>query len=85
MAKLKYLRAYQGIQPGTIVNEHRDDVVERLTKIEFVIDDKGVRRDITPYAQVVADSIPTTADNERAEKKKKDDEKAKAKANPNPK
>jgi len=77
MPKIKYLRAYQGIQPGTVVNEHREDVVERLTKVEFVADEKGIRKEIVPIAKLCPNE-PTTQEREMAAKKAENDAKNKA-------
>lgn len=63
--KIKYLKAYNGIQPGTIVDEHRPKVVQQLTKRTLINPEKGL---YDQTAVILEDqSQPTTEDIELAE------------------
>lgn len=60
--KIRYLKAYFGIQPGTIVDEHRPEVVAKLTTWNIIDEKKGLKDRI---AEPVEDGTATTAEAER--------------------
>jgi len=71
MARIKYQRAHFGIQPGTVVEEHRPTVVAKLTTVEQVYDnDKKSMIDVPAIVVIVPDSTPTTEELELEQMKK---------------
>ena len=69
--KIRYTKHHFGIQPGTVVDEPRTDVVAKLTATTFYTDDNGKRVDIKPIAVLADANEPTTEELELSEAKKK--------------